>query len=63
MKKEPNKGVRVSWQYTHHLNSKSTTQIVKEGVFIKMLTLNIAKVRFDGNKTDSRVPINSLRFI
>jgi hypothetical protein len=54
------KGDKISWQYTHHLNSRSATEIVKTGVFIKELKNGKALVRFKGNKTDSRVPQSEL---
>lgn len=28
-------GDKVIYQYTHHLNSKSTTEIVKKGLFVR----------------------------
>jgi len=56
-------GDRVSYQYTHHLNSKSTTEIEKHGTYKRTIWPVIPKrgpekfalVRFDGNKNDSRV--------
>lgn len=54
------KGDKISWQYTHHLNSRSSVEKVKDGVFIKKLKNGKALVRFDGNKTDSRVELKSL---
>lgn len=51
----------VLYQYTHHLNSKSTTQIVKRGTFIrciksnKMVGFRKCVVQLEGNKNPSRV--------
>jgi hypothetical protein len=31
------KGDKIIYQYTHHLNSRSTTEIAKEGVFVRVV--------------------------
>lgn len=63
-----NVGDRITWQYTHHLNSKSTTEIIKHGKYCGLVRHSqrwhgkqLANVLFDGNKGKSRVPLNSLR--
>ena len=66
----PNVGDSVLWQYTHHLNSRQTTEIVKEGVLLRIATKRkkytadypskIGVVKFTGNKTNSRVPLHLL---
>jgi len=62
-------GQRVTWQYTHHLNSRSTTEIVKSGTAIRVIrdrkTGSIIHpdyilVQFDGNKTLSKVKLSEL---
>lgn len=63
-----NKGDRIKWQYTHHLNSKSTTQRVKKGVYVRQVKDGefnwtiYALVHFDGNKNPSRVRMDELRY-
>ena len=67
----PEIGDTVLWQYTHHLNSRSTTEIVKEGVLIARgtkkkrspfdWTTHIGIVNFKGNKTNSRIAWEQLR--
>lgn len=64
------KPIRVSWQYTHHLNSKSSLERAKEGEFLgkvkhrkNHLGLQRAWVKFDGNKTISRIPFRELVFL
>lgn len=67
----PEIGDTVLWQYTHHLNSRSTTQIVKEGILIARTTKRkknpyewttyIGIVKFKGNKNNSRVAWEELR--
>lgn len=61
----------VLWQYTHHLNSRSSVERVKEGVLLKITNTKkkylsdwpskIGVVKFNGNKTTSRVPIDALK--
>jgi len=57
------KGTIILWQYTHHINSRSRTERVKRGVFIRELKNGKALVHFEGNKTDSRVPLLELRLL
>lgn len=52
----------VYYQYTHHLNSKSSTEIVKRGVFIRWVKSKPLKkrtddaiVKLDGNKNPSKI--------
>lgn len=59
-------GTRVSFTYTHHLNSRSTTQITKLGTVVrtikhrnKLYAQQVA-VLFDGNKTESIVQMDSI---
>lgn len=67
-------GDRIKWQYTHFLNSKQSIQRVKEGIFIRLVkprkefaadwTANkFAIVKFDGNKTESKVLLSTIEFI
>lgn len=58
---------RVIWRYIHHLNSKSAIVREKEGVFqgnikhtVKHKGKQLAGVLFDGNKRESRVPVDEL---
>ena len=62
-------GDKIKWQYTHWLNSISSTEIVKTGVFIEItgaikktryVSGTHAKVLFDGNKTPSIVPLSDI---
>ena len=64
----------IRWQYTHHLNNRSSTQRTKEGEYFgkvkhtyKYWQDNTAKqmacVQFDGNKKCSFVPFEELYFI
>lgn len=63
------KGDRITWQYTHHLNSISRVERVKAGVFIREIKPSIKNMRFyitclvkfDGNKHPSRVRRIELR--
>lgn len=65
---------RIKWEYTHHLNSKSQIQIVKEGEYFgkikhtyrhwnKTGAKQMACVKFDGNKRVSFVPYEELKFV
>ena len=65
---------RIKWQYTHWFNSRSSVQRVKEGDYFakvkhtvkhwkKRGAVQLAWVRFDGNKRCSRVPVAELKFI
>ena len=62
---------RIKWQYTHHLNKRSTIEIVKAGVYLgeikhtykhwqKRGAKQMACVQFDGNKGVSFVPFDEL---
>jgi hypothetical protein len=62
-------GDKVSWKYTHHLNSRATVEIVKTGVILEItgekknfqyVSGTHAKVLFKGNKYPSKVPISEL---
>lgn len=62
------RGERVKWTYTHHLNSVRTTQITKVGEYLREVkptrknrTQPLAYVKFDENRSVSRVPIDELR--
>lgn len=64
------KGDRVQWQYTHHLNSRSSVERIKVGTIIELtgdvknvrhVSGSRAKVLFDGNKHPSKVPIKDLQ--
>lgn len=57
------KGDRVIWSYIHHLNSKSSTVIIKHGRYVarvkhtaRYIGPQLAWVEFDGNKRLSKVP-------
>ena len=61
------KGSRVTWCYRHHLNSTSTTLIVKHGTYIAKIRHTyryngpqLAAVQFDDNKRLSKVPFYEL---
>ena len=61
------KGDRIIWCYRHHLNSKSTTLVVKHGTYIAKIRHTyryngpqLAAVEFDGNKRLSKVPLYEL---
>lgn len=67
-------GDRVSWQYTHRLNARSSVERVKNGVyfgkinhtakhFYNSLSEQLGYVLFDGNKTYSKVPVGDLKKI
>jgi len=60
-------GDLISWEYTHHLNSKSRCQIMKHGEYIGLIKHTaryngpqLAMVHFQGNKRVSRVPLFEL---
>ena len=59
-------GSRVRWTYKHHLNSKSYTYLTKDGTLLSYKKSNIsfsydmAIVKFDGNKTKSKVRLDEL---
>jgi len=57
----------VRWNYTHHLNSSSSTEIEKTGVFygkikhtVRYRGPQLACVKFKGNKNTSNVPLEEL---
>lgn len=60
----------VFYQYTHHLNRKSSTEIIKKGVFIRWVfskkghyckrRTDMAVVQIDGNKHPSKIHISQL---
>jgi hypothetical protein len=63
-------GDRVSWTYARYLNSVSSTQITKYGTFQSLIKhtcrwkgKQLAMVLFDGNKRESKVPLNQLQRI
>ncbi len=61
-------GDMISWEYTHHYNSRSKSQRMKHGMFYGLVKHTIryngpqlAVVQFLGNKRTSRVPLNELK--
>ena len=65
---------KVKWQYTHHLNNRSSLEGVKEGEYYgqvkhtvkhwdKIGAKQMAVVQFDRNKKPSIVPYEELIFI
>jgi len=57
----------VFWQYTHHLNDRSSIEKVKKGVYRGLVKHRedyrgeqLALVSFCGNRTTSRIPLNEL---
>lgn len=56
-------GDRVTWRYVHCFCRTSRAARIKRGVFIRYCTIrkDMAIVKFDGNKTCSRVLVTSLR--
>lgn len=61
-------GDLISWEYTHHFNSKSRAQRMKHGEYIGMIRHTarydgpqLALVQFHGNKRTSRVPLFELQ--
>lgn len=52
---------RITWTYSHALNSTARTPVTKRGIFIREVRGGKALVRFDGNKTESRVPMAELQ--
>ena len=66
------KGDKIEYQYTHHLNSRSTTEIVKDCVFIRWVKRKgkipydwepnrKAVVQLKGNKNTSQVWESEIR--
>ncbi len=60
-------GDLISWEYTHHFNSKSRSQRMKHGEYIGLIRHTcrydgpqLAMVKFQGNKRVSRVPVFEL---
>lgn len=58
---------RVIWSYVHHLNSKSSTVLIKHGRYVAKIRHTyryngpqLAAVEFDGNKRLSKVPLYEL---
>lgn len=60
------KGDKIIYQYTHHLNSRSTTQIIKEGIYLRVVKRRGRNpyeftpnrkvvVKLNGNKKESTV--------
>ena len=65
---------KIEWQYTHHLNSRSSVEKIKTGIYFgkikhtykhweKIGAEQMAIVHFDGNKRSSKVPYNELKFL
>ena len=66
LKIPPTIGDRVSWTFRHHLNSKSSTLITREGFLLKIpndYQHKKATVHFDRNKHPSKVWYTELRRI
>ena len=67
------KKISIEWSYDHWLNKKSRTVRTKKGIFIRKVDhcgnharigfIQMAIVKFDGNKKESRVPYNELVFL
>lgn len=55
-------GDKIYWQYTHHLNSRSSIEIIRSGVFVRMIKGNkdYCLVKFKGNKGNSRIKYSEL---
>lgn len=60
----------VEWTYTHHLNSVSKVRRTKTGLYYRKVRHKsgyhgpqLAVVRFDGNKNQSKVPYYQLVFL
>lgn len=60
-------GTKIKWQYTHWLNSVSSIERIKHGIFIRLVNhrqgyrgYKTAIVIFKGNKHFSRVPFSEL---
>jgi len=64
-------GDKILYQYTHHLNSRSTTEIVKEGIFIRRVKRKGSVydwdvnqkcvVKLNGNKNTSTIRMTEIR--
>ena len=62
------KGTLITWEYTHHLNSRSTTQRLKQGWFVREIKHNKGYkgkqkviVKFYDNKGFSRIPLSEIK--
>lgn len=66
------KGDKILYQYTHHLNSRSSVERVKEGVFIRKVKSKRHSpydwqpnpkvvIMLDGNKNPSTVRLSEIR--
>jgi hypothetical protein len=63
-------GQRIKYQYTHFLNTLSSTEIVKVGEYIGLIKHTaryrrdqLALVHFDGTKGTSKVPLHKLSLL
>lgn len=61
-------GDRIEWTYRHFVNSKSSTMRTKRGTFEGLIKhtarhkgSQMAVVRFEGNKRQSKIPLIELR--
>jgi len=68
------KGDRCKWQFTHNLNSRSSIERVKVGVYWGKArhtskhwrhygSVQMGWVHFDGNKNQSQVPLEEIQKI
>jgi len=63
------KGQKIKWQYTDHLNTTSSVECIKTGIYLRAIRhtvryggVQLAFVKFDGNKRPSKVPQMELKF-
>ena len=57
-------GDLISWEYNHYFNGHSHTKKTKHGEYlglIKYTKNKIALVKFQGNKSNSKVPLSELK--
>ncbi|MGR3292528.1 MAG: hypothetical protein ACUZ9M_00770 [Candidatus Scalindua sp.] len=61
---------RISWTYTHNLNSRSSVRRTKHGEYygrvrhtVRYYGPQLAVVQFDGNKRTSKIPFDELIFV
>lgn len=62
---------RVEWTYKHYAKGRGLVERTKEGIFKRAVwsqygnpsKIKLAIVRFDGNRTNSRVPIDQLNVL
>lgn len=58
-------GDRISWQYTHSLNGRSSIERIKKGVFLRIVkssrNSHLCVVKFDDNHGQTRVPTDSIK--